>query len=73
MPLLSPREPDAYFRAAELFRSLRRRGITIRSTTDCLLVCIAEENGCSVLARDRDIARILGSGLVRVAAAPLPS
>jgi predicted nucleic acid-binding protein len=57
---------DLYLRAAEIYRSLRREGRTVRSTIDCLIAVIAEQNGCRVLARDRDLEAILESGLVRV-------
>lgn len=53
-----------YVRAAALYRSLRKRGTTVRSTIDCLIAVLAEENECLVLARDRDLTAILSSGLV---------
>ncbi len=46
---------------------------TVRSTIDCLIVVLAEENSCSVLARDRDIETLLGSGLVRARLLPVES
>jgi predicted nucleic acid-binding protein len=54
-----------YVRAAEVYRELRRRGITVRSTIDCLIAILAEEQRCVVLARDRDLETILGSGLLK--------
>ena len=54
-----------YLRAAEIYRVLRRKGITVRSTIDCLIAALAEEHGCRVLARDRDLKLILQSGLVK--------
>jgi predicted nucleic acid-binding protein len=36
----------------------------VRSTIDCLIATLAEANGCWVLARDRDLETIVGSGLV---------
>ncbi len=54
---------DPYVKAAVLYRALRRRGVTVRSTIDCLIAVLAAENGCAVLARDRDLAAILASGL----------
>jgi predicted nucleic acid-binding protein len=54
-----------YFRAAEIFRSQQQKGRTVRSTVDCLIAAIAEENGCHVLERDRDLDLVLSSGLVR--------
>ena len=56
---------DLYFRAAEIYRSLRQKGRTVRSTIDCLIAAVAEENRCHVLARDRDLKGILISGVVR--------
>src|SRR4051812_45329575 len=44
LTMLVPREPATYFSAAHLYRSLRRRGVTIRSTIDCLIARLAEEN-----------------------------
>lgn len=55
-----------YVRAAELYRALRRRGVTVRSTIDCLIAGLAEENDCALLARDRNLVTILASGLVAV-------
>jgi predicted nucleic acid-binding protein len=60
-----------YFRAAEVYRGLRQRGRTIRSTIDCVIAAMAEEEGCDVLARGRDMETILASGLLR--AKPWPS
>jgi predicted nucleic acid-binding protein len=53
-----------YVRAASLYRSLRKRGVTVRSTIDCLIAVLAEENACALLARDRHLSAILSSGLV---------
>jgi predicted nucleic acid-binding protein len=56
---------DLHLRAAAIYRTLRQRGKTIRSTIDCLIAAIAEENHCYVLARDRDLETVLGSGVVK--------
>ena len=66
LTFLEPEGIDLYFRAAELYRNLRKQGKTIRSTIDCLIMVLAEEHGCSVLARDRDMDTILASGLLPV-------
>jgi hypothetical protein len=60
-----------YLRAAELYRALRERGKTVRSTVDCSIAAIAEDGGCDLLARDRDMDAILDSGLLKALAAPL--
>lgn len=65
MLFLEPSGIDLYLRAAEIYRLLRERGATVRSTIDCLIAALAEENGCYLLARDRDLEVILRSGLVK--------
>ena len=62
---LEPSGIELYLRSAELYRLLRQRGTTVRSTIDCLIAALAEENGCYILARDRDLEVILRSGLVK--------
>ena len=54
------------------FRSLRERGATVRSTIDCIIAAIAEDGGCALLARDRDMDAILDSGLVKTRRWPSP-
>lgn len=71
MAWLSPVEPTTYLAAANLFRALRRKGVTIRSTIDCLIACLAAEHGAVLLAKDRDLRRIIDSKLLRVAAFPV--
>jgi predicted nucleic acid-binding protein len=61
---VEPSGMEAYLRAADVYRTLRRRGVTVRSTIDCLVAVIAEENKCDVLSRDRDLQMILASGLL---------
>jgi predicted nucleic acid-binding protein len=63
MEWLTPLEPGTYVAAAELFRSLRRTGITVRSTIDCIIARLAEENDALLLAKDRDMRFIVDSGL----------
>ena len=41
-------------RSAENYRSLRRQGITIRKTVDCLIATFVIERGFSLLHSDRD-------------------
>ena len=53
-----------YVRAAEIYRTLRKRGRTVRSTIDCLIAAVAEENRCHLLHRDSDLREIADSGVV---------
>ena len=68
---LEPAGIDLYFRAANVFRALRQRGETIRSTIDCVIAVLAEEHGCAVLARDRDMRILLDSGLLKAGRWPV--
>ena len=62
---LEPSGIRLYLRAAELYRALRGKGKTVRSTVDCIIAAIAEDAGCALLARDRDMDAILDSGLLK--------
>jgi predicted nucleic acid-binding protein len=66
MTFLEPAGIDTYLKATDVHRALRRRGVTIRSTIDCLLAVLAAENGCDLLFRDRDLRVIVGSGVLDV-------
>ncbi len=55
IPVLSDPLPSQLFlSAADIYRNGRRRGLTIRSSVDCLIAAIAVENGVPVWNRDRD-------------------
>ena len=43
-----------YISAAEIYRQGRRRGVTIRSSIDCLIAAIAIVSGVPVWHRDRE-------------------
>lgn len=49
---------DRYLEAAELYAASRRRGITIRSSVDCLIASIAIWHKIPVWHFDRDFDRI---------------
>jgi predicted nucleic acid-binding protein len=50
--------PASWSAAARLYFELRRRGVTIRSTVNCLVAQIALEHEAGVLHRDRDFEAI---------------
>lgn len=59
LPCLSDPVPRGLFmEAAEIYRQGRRRGYTIRSSTDCLIAAIALANRTPVLHKDRDYSLI---------------
>jgi len=49
---------DDYVRAADIFRAGRRRGLTIRSSVDCLIAALAITHNLPVWHRDRDFSAI---------------
>ena len=54
-----PKDPtDSYAQVAYLYFSCRRKGITIRSTIDCLIAQTAIEHNLILLHSDKDFLRI---------------
>jgi hypothetical protein len=49
---------------------VRRNGVTVRSAIDCLVAVVASERGCYLLARDRDLRRIVESGILPISLWP---
>jgi predicted nucleic acid-binding protein len=55
MPILeSPLRLDVFLQAADLYRSARRAGYTIRSGVDCVIAACAIRHRAEVLHHDRD-------------------
>jgi predicted nucleic acid-binding protein len=52
--ILEPRELSTYDIAAQLYRSARVAGLTIRKPNDCLIAAIALEHGALLVHNDRD-------------------
>lgn len=50
----SPLRSEVFEEAAQLYRSARRAGVTIRSGVDCLIATCAIRHGLPVLHHDRD-------------------
>ena len=50
----SPMPLAVYLEAAELFRSARRGGFTVRSSVDCVIAACAARHSLVILHRDRD-------------------
>ena len=53
-----PMTRDTYVRSAELYRSLRKSGVTIRKPLDCMIASVAIEHEVALLHNDRDFDRI---------------
>ena len=55
MPMVeAPLDQTLILEAVALYRSARRRGLTIRSSVDCLIAACALRHDSEVLHRDRD-------------------
>jgi len=57
MPSIRP-ALDTHVRAAELFRSLRSQGVTIRGAIDCVIAQTCIDLDATLLSPDRDFQRI---------------
>jgi predicted nucleic acid-binding protein len=53
-----PMSLNYYFEASNIYRSGRRRGISIRSATDCLIAAIAIREKSQIWHQDRDFEKI---------------
>jgi predicted nucleic acid-binding protein len=68
---LTPQEPETYLAAADLYRHLLAKGLTIRSTIDCMVARLAEENDVLLLSKNRDLQIIVDSRLLDLRVLPL--
>jgi len=57
-PVLRLDDLDDFALAAELYRTARRSGVTIRKTLDCLIAAPCVRNGAPILHRDEDFDRL---------------
>ena len=51
--ILMPMPYSVFLYAAEVYRTLRRKGITIRNSVDCMIASVAIENDILLLQNDR--------------------
>ncbi len=49
-----PMTYSAYLSSAEIYRALRRKGITIRKSVDCMIAAVAIEHEIPLLHNDKD-------------------
>jgi len=54
----NPGSAKTYIDAAQLYRTCRKKGITIRSTIDCIIASICIENDLILLHKDIDFENI---------------
>lgn len=51
--VMLPMPQSVFIRAADIYRKLRKQGITIRKTNDCIIAATALEYRCQLLHNDR--------------------
>lgn len=56
--LFLPMHYPVFLKAAEIYRDLRRKSITIRKSIDCMIASVAIENNIPLLHHDKDFAAI---------------
>lgn len=56
--LYLPMDRESFVNAADLYRTLRRKGVTIRKPVDCMIAAVAIEHDVPLLHNDRDFDRI---------------
>jgi len=70
-PLLYlPTLRGTYYRAADIYRTARSKGKTIRNAIDCLIAACAVENRVQLLQRDKDFLTIAGVSKLDVVGPP---
>ena len=52
--LFLPMNYDTFIQSAEIFRSLKKKGITIRKPIDCMIAAVALEHNVPLFHNDRD-------------------
>jgi predicted nucleic acid-binding protein len=65
-PILRLEDLDDFALAAELYRSARRAGVTIRKTLDCLIAAPCVRTGAPLLHADTDFDRLAGCTALRL-------
>ncbi len=58
LPCLTAKAPGTFIHAAELYRYCRKKGVTVRSTVDCLIAAVCLENKIPLLHHDADFAHL---------------
>jgi predicted nucleic acid-binding protein len=57
----------SFLQAASLYRAIRKHGLTIRSSVDCIISAICIEHDVQLLQEDRDFDVIAGYSRLRIA------
>jgi predicted nucleic acid-binding protein len=72
--LYLPMDRRTLERAAEIYRSLRKKGVAVRKPVDCMIASVAIEQDVPLLHNDRDfdpVEKHCGLEVLRVASGPI--
>lgn len=61
-----PMRHSTFVKSAEIYRSLRKKGITIRKSVDCMIASVAIEYDIHLLHNDRDFNQIAKHSILRI-------
>ena len=64
--ILLPMTHTVFLHSAELYRSLRKKGVTIRKPLDCMIASVAMEHDIAILHNDRDFDHIAKHSKLKV-------
>jgi predicted nucleic acid-binding protein len=64
--LFLPMTQRTFLKAADLYRTLRRKGVTIRNAVDCMIASVAIEHDIPLLHNDRDFDAIAAFGGLKI-------
>jgi len=56
--IILPMPQSVFIKAADIYRKLRKKGITIRKTNDCIIAATILEHRCQLLHNDKDFFQI---------------
>lgn len=65
LPVIQP-DVDCHVRAARLYRSLRRKGVTVRGAVDCIIAQICLDIDAELLSPDADFRQIARGSKLRL-------
>ena len=71
--IVLPMTQPTFIKAAELYRILRRRGLTIRNAVDCMIAAVALEHDVPLLHNDRDFDAIESLGILKIVETKKPT
>ena len=64
--IMLPMLPAVFVSAADIYRKLRKQGINIRKTNDCIIAATALEHHCQLLHNDKDFSPVAKQFPVKV-------